>query len=171
MKKLSTIVILCGLAHIFVSCANPLDILGPRDKPKIASEQWNQIQVTYWIFTKGQNEKIQRTFTINDPAAVSDLKTKLQVSKTEGLSIGSGSQLAFKYQNNEVWHGEFVFEDTIYMALSEDGWRSYKFTLSNTDFYDELRILCAHNEKKYHPKASWKNIMLRSNLSFDYPKL
>ena len=171
MKNLSTIAILCGLAFIVASCANPLDILGPRGKPKIASEQWDQIQVTYWIFTKEQNEEIRRTFTISDQTSVSDLKTKLQVSKTEGLSIGSGSQLVFKSQNNEIWHGNFVFEDTIYMALSVDGWRSYKFTLTNTDFYDELRILCARNEKKYHPKATWKNIMLRSNLIFDYPKL
>ncbi len=171
MNHLKIISAFCAIAVLVTGCANPLDILGPRDKPKIASSQWDQIRVTYWVYTKIQNKEIKRTFTIADPITISNLKTKLQSHKTEGLSIGSGSQLVFKNKNDDIWHGDFVFEDTLYLALSSDGWRSYKFTLRDYGFYDEVRSICALNEKKYHSKATSSHIKLRSNLRFEYPKL
>lgn len=171
MNHLKIVSAFCAVAVLVTGCASPLDILGPRDKPRIASSQWNQIRVTYWVYTKIQNDEIRRTFTISDPIIISKLKSKLQIHKTDGLSIGSGSQLVFKNQNNDIWHGDFVFEDTLYLALSSNGWRSYKFTLKDYEFYNEVRSICALNEKKYYPEATSSHIKLRSNLSFEYPRL
>lgn len=171
MIRLTLVSAISAIVVFVAACANPLDILGPRDKPKIASSPWNQIQVTYWIYTKYQTEEMERTFTIRDPMVVSNLKSKLQVHKTSGLSIGSGTQLVFKNQTGDIWHGDFVFEDTLYMALSSDDWKSYKFTLKDDEFYNEVRRICAQNEKKYHPKATASHIKLRSNLIFEYPRL
>ena len=159
------------LAMLFATCANPLDILGPRDNPKVVTDQWNQIRVIYWISSKKQGKEIERSFMITDPLLITRLKSKLIIRKTDGLSIGSGTQLVFKGPNGDVWHGDVVFEDTLYLAMSSDAWRSYCFTLESTDFYQELREICAQNERKYHPQATAKHIILRSNLSFDYPKL
>jgi len=171
MNQLKIVSAFCAIAVWVTGCANPLDILGPRDKPRIASSQWDQIRVTYWVCTKIQNEEIKRTFTITDPIIISNLKSKLQSHKTDGLSIGSGSRLVFKNPNNDIWHGNFVFQDTLYLALSSDGWKSYKFTLKDNGFYNEIRSICALNEKKYHPKATSSHIKLLTNLRFEYPKL
>jgi hypothetical protein len=148
-----------------------LDVLGPRDKPDLVSDGWNQIQVTYWVFTTSPEKEIQRSFTIEEPASIDRIKSGIKVSKVDGLSIGTGRQLVLKGAKGEVWHGDVVFEDTLYLSLSADGWRSYKFELSGMGLYDELRAACAKNERRYHPKATPDHIKLRSNLAFDYPRL
>ncbi|HEY1120960.1 MAG TPA: hypothetical protein VGE67_05150, partial [Haloferula sp.] len=150
---------------------NPLDVLGPRDKPALVPGEWSQIEVTYWVFTTSREKEIQRSFTIKDSAAIDRIKSGIKVSKVDGLSIGTGRQLVLKGAKGEVWHGDVVFEDTLYLSLSADGWRSYKFELSGSELYDELRAACAKNERRYHPKATPGHIKLRSNLAFDYPRL
>lgn len=172
MKILTlTILALVGLIVFVGSCTNPLDVLGPRDKRKIVSDRWNQLDVNYWVFTGKGDQEIERTFTVSDPSIIARLKSELHLRHTEGLSIGTGSQLVFKGTDGDLWHGNFVFEDTLHLSLSEDAWRSYRFTLKDSAFYHDLREVCAANERKFHPKATSKNIKLRSNLRFDYPKL
>ena len=166
-----TIFATVGLAFVFNSCDNPLDVLGPRDKPKIVSNQWNQLDVTYWVFTTKGDQEVERTFTVIDSSIIDRLKSELHSRRTEGLSIGTGKQLVFKGADGDFWHGDIVFEDTLYLSLSEDAWRSYSFTLKDSEFYRDLRKVCAANERKYHPEATFKHIKLRSNLRFDYPKL
>ena len=172
MKYVALCLTIIGLAVLVTSCGKVLDVLGPRDKPEIVSEQWNQIDVTYWVFIKENPEQaIARTFTIEDPGLIDQLKTKLRVKKTDGLSIGTGNQLVLRGVNEDLWHGDIVFEDTIYMSLSSDGWRSYRFTLEDSRFYNELRDICALNERRFHPNATRDHVQLRSNLSVEYPKL
>ena len=166
-----TILALIGLGVVVGSCSNPLDVLGPRDRRKIVSDQWNQLDVTYWVYTARADQEVKRTFTISDSSIIERFKSELDIQQTTGLSIGTGNQLKFKGANTEIWHGDIVFEDTLYLSLSEDAWRSYKFTLKDSSFYRDLREVCAANERMYHPKATSKHIKLRSNLQFDYPKL
>jgi len=160
-----------ALSIALLSCSNPLDVLGPRDKPDLVSGGWNQIQVTYWVFTKSPEKEIQRSFTIEEPAAIERIKSAIKLKKVDGLSVGTGRQLVFKGEKGEVWHGDVVFENALYLSLSADGWRSYKFELSGSGLYDELRAACAKNERRYHPKVTPDHIKLRSNLVFDYPRL
>jgi hypothetical protein len=169
--SISTFLASIGLAALFASCANPLDVLGPRDKRKIVSDQWSQLDVTYWVFTAKDSQEFERKFTISDSSVITRFKSELHLRRTEGLSIGTGSQLVFKGADGEIWQGDIVFEDTLYLSLSEDAWRSYKFTLKDGAFYDDLREVCAANERKYHSNATSKHIKLRSNLRFEYPKL
>jgi len=156
---------------LLTSCGNPLDILGPRDKPDIASAQWDTLRVSYSIYTAGPDAEITRGFTITNQTEVAHLKSLMKVKEVSGLSIGTGNQLAFKKGETEVWHGDFCFEDTLYLSMTANAWRSYKFVLSGLGFYNELRRLCALNEKQYHPEATSEHIKLRTNLAFDYPKL
>ena len=161
---------LVGLSTFLNSCSNPLDVLGPGDKPKLVSDEWSQIQVNYWIHTRNQSEAVERTFIIDDPAAIRQMKLHLTVDKTEGLSIGTGDQLIFKGAKGNQWHGDIVFEDTLYLSLSSDAWKSYKFTLRGVGFYNQIRDACVTNEKHYHPDATIKHIKLRGNLAADYPR-
>lgn len=167
MKYAITIIWLLAL----VACNNPLDILGPRDKPQIVSDDWNQIEVTYWIYTKDSKKPVERNFTVSNLAVIEQLKGTLTPVDTNGLSIGTGSQLIFKNGSHEMWHGDVVFEDTLYLSLTADAGRSYKFVLADISFYNQIRELCATNERKIHPEATTEHIKLRGNLSFDYPKL
>lgn len=160
-----------ALSVLLFSCSNPLDVLGPRDKPKLASGEWNQIEVTYWVFTASPEKEIQRSFTLEEPTAIDRIKSGMKASKVDGLSVGTRRQIVLKGAKGEVWHGQVVFEDTLYLSLSADSWRSYKFELSGSGPYDELRAACAKNERRYHPKATPEHIKLRSNLAFDYPRL
>jgi hypothetical protein len=169
MKTLTLCCAYIGLALLIPSCG--LSVLGPMDKPKLVSEKWNQIDVTYWVFTVHGNQEVERKFTISDPSTITRLKSELHFQRTKGLSIGTGNQLAFKGMNGDIWHGSIVFEDTLHLSLSEDAWRSYVFTLKDSSFYSDLRAICVTNERKYHPKANSEHIKLRSNLEFDYPKL
>ena len=154
-----------------VACDNPLRILGPRDKPQIVSDGWNQIQVTYWIYTKDSKKAIERNFTLSNQAIIEELKGALIPVETSGLSIGTDRQLIFKNDSDETWHGSFCFADTLYLSLSADAGRSYKFVLGDISFYNQIRQLCAANERKIHPEATVEHIKLQTNLSFDYPKL
>ena len=153
------------------SCGNPLDILGPRDKPKIVSDQWDTLQVSYWVYTADPDAEVSRTFTITNQTEVIRLKSLMQVEEISGLSIGTGDQLIFKRGQKGIWHGNFCFEDALYVSMTEDACRSYKFVLSGVGFYDELRRLCALNERRFHPEATPEYIKLRSNLAVDYPRL
>lgn len=156
---------------ILSSGCNPLDILGPRDKPEIVSGQWDTLQVSYWVYTADPDAEVSRTFTITNQAELIRLKTLMEVKEISGLSIGTGNQLIFKKGKKGIWHGDFCFEDTLYLSMSTDAWRSYKFVLSGLGFYSELRRLSALNEKQYHPEATAEHIKLRSNLAVDYPRL
>ena len=167
MKYVITIIWL----FVLVACSNPLDILGPRDKPQIVSDDWNQIEVTYWVYTKDSKKSVERNFTVSNQAVIQQLKGTLTPIDTSGLSIGTGRQLIFKNGSDETWHGDVVFEDALYLSLSADAGRSYKFVLGDISFYNQIRQLCAANERKTHPEATAKHIKLRTNLSFDYPKL
>ncbi len=172
MKTPTLIVLaLVSLVVLVGSCGNPLDVLGPRDKRKIVSDRWNQLDITYWVFTVKEDQEVERRFTVSDPNIIARLKSELHLQKTEGLSIGTGKQLVFKGTDGDFWHGNFVFEDTLHLSLSADAWRSYRFTLKDSAFYRDLREVCAANERKFHPKATSKHIKLRNNLRFDYPQL
>ena len=172
MKNICLIFTITYLSIFLISCGNPLDVLGPRDKPDlITSFDWNNMQVVYWVYTTSSKRELKRTFLITDPSDIKKLKTMIKIKDVRGLSIGTGNQLIFRNGKNDVWHGDFCFENTIYMSLSKDGSRSYKFVLSGLEFYNELRKLCAQNEKQYHLDATYKHIKLRSNLIYDYPKL
>lgn len=156
---------------VFTACANPLDVLGPRDRPKIEAQAWNEIRVTYWIHTRRPDSIVERTFTVTNPQEIALLKSSLRTKKTSGLSIGTGTQLSFRNNGDEIWHGGFCFEDTLHLSQTKDGWRSYRMILDDDRFFDTLRELCARNEKKHHRKATIKHVKLRSNLSKEYPKL
>lgn len=160
-----------SLSLFLVSCNKPLDILGPRDKPDLASVKWDSIQVVYWVYTTDSSKEVKRTFTITEPSDMKKLRSMITVKEVSGLSTGTGNQLILKNRKNDVWHGNFCFEDTLHMSLTKDAWRSYRFVLSGLGFYNELRELCSQNEKQYHPEAMPEHIKLRSNLVYDYPKL
>lgn len=154
-----------------ISCKNPMSILGPTDKPNIASNKWNQIQVTYWTNTTKSNVGIEKVFTILDAPTIEKLKLTLTPVETSGLSIGTDRQLLFKTRTNETWHGGFVFPNTLYLSLSADAGRSYKFVLEGNNFYDQIRQLCALNEATVHPNAKAEHINLLTNFEMNYPKL
>lgn len=156
---------------LLASCNNPLDILGPRDKPQIVSDQWDTLQVSYWVYTADPDAEVSRTFAITNQTEVIRLKSFMEVKEISGLSIGTGDQLIFKKGENGAWHGDFCFEDTLYLSMTKDAWRSYKFVLSGLGFYNELRGLCAMNERRFHPEATLEHIKLRRNLAVEYPKL
>ncbi len=158
-------------ALLLASCGNPSDILGPRDTPDISSTEWDSIQVTYWVYTTNTENALKRTFTVTEQPDVAALKSAMALKEVGGLSIGTSEQLVFRDGRKNLWHGDFCFEDTLYLSSSEDSWRSYRFVLSSLDFYEQLRTLCAANERQYHPEASPKHIKLRRNLAVDYPKL
>lgn len=170
MKTLISITLLI-ITVLLTSCGSPFGLLGPIDNPQIASDRWNKLDVTYSVFRAKDDKELKRTFTVSDPTLIDRLKTELIIDKTSGLSIGTGDQLVFKGHENAIWHGDIVFEDTLYLSLSDDSWRSYKFTLEDYDFYSYLREVCAANEKKYHPLVTPKHIKLRNNLIYTYPKL
>jgi|GEM_PF-3575635 len=153
------------------SCGNPLDILGPRDKPEIVSEQWDTLQVSYWVYTADPDAEVSRTFTITNQNELIRLKSIMDVKEISGLSTGTGDQLIFKRGEKGIWHGDFCFADTLYLSMSTDAWRSYKFVLSGLGFYTELRRLCAVNERHYHPEATPEHIKLRRSLAIDYPRM
>lgn len=158
---------------LLVSCdSKNSTVLGPKDKPEIASDQWDSLQVYYWIRTAGpKREKITRKLVVADPAEILLLKSHLKKEKMkdiQGLSVGNGNLLILKKGQKWVWHGEFVFEDRVDLSMQDDEWRSYMFTLKDRGFYHEVRKLCAANERKFHPEATEKHIQLCSN--FDDPE-
>ena len=173
MKSNSTwpILSIALVSCLLASCNNPLDILGPRDKPQIVSDQWDTLQVSYWVYTADPDVEVSRTFAITNQTEVIRLKSLMEVKNIRGLSIGTGDQLIFKNGENGIWHGDFCFEDTLYLSMTKDAWRSYKLVLSGLGFYNELRRLCAMNERQFHPEATLDHIKLRRNLAVKYPKL
>lgn len=171
-KNICLIFTVTYLSLFLISCGNPLDVLGPRDKPNlITSFDWDNMQVVYWVYTTNSSREIKRTFIITKSSDINKLKSIINEKEVSGLSTGTNNQLIFRNGKNDIWHGGFCFENTLYMSLSKDGWRSYKFVLSGLEFYNKLRRLCAQNEKQYHQDATYKHIKLRSNLVYDYPKL
>lgn len=154
-----------------VSCGDPRDVLGPRDKPDLSAIAWNRLKVVYWIGTADSERITPRSFTIATPADVEALKSKMAVKEVSGLSVGTGRDLVFKNGEESLWHGDFCFEDTLYLSMTKDEWRSYKFVLSGIDFYNKLRELCAQNERQYHPEATSAHIILLPGHDDNCPKL
>ena len=150
------------------SCGNPLDILGPRDKPDFKAKDWTSVTVTYWIRTRATN-KLERVFTVVDTSTITDLKSKFNVKTVGGLSTGTGQQLRFTERNGDSWHGELVFSDCVYLSSTANKWRSYRIDLSDCSLGYLLLNLCVQNERTFYPKVTSENIILLSNLKKDYP--
>ena len=150
------------------SCGNPLDILGPRDKPDFQSKDWTSVAITYWVST-GTTNPLERSFAVADKATVDAIKAKMNIKEVRGLSIGTRSQLRFQERNGDSWHGSVVFENRINLSSTADKWRSYTIDLADGALFDAMFDLCVLNERTFHPKVKPENIMLRSNLNKDYP--
>ena len=153
---------------ICTSCGNPLDILGPRDKPDFRNMKMTAITITYWVNTKTTN-KLERVFTVTNPAAIEGVMTNLDINNISGLSIGTGNQLRFQENNGGSWHGGVVFENRINLSSTADKWRSYTIDLTNNGLFNAMRELCVQHERTYHPNATKQHIILRTNLKMEYP--
>ncbi len=150
------------------SCVNPLDIVGPRDKPDFRSKDWTSVTITYWVSTRTAN-RLERVFTVTDTSTVAGLISKMNIKEIHGLSTGTGDQLRFHERNGDSWHGCVVFEDRINLSSSADKWRSYTIDLSDDSLFEAMLELCVRNERTFHLKVKAENIILRSNLSKNYP--
>ena len=153
---------------ICTSCGNPLDILGPRDKPDFRNKDMTAITITYWVNTT-TNNKLERAFTVTNPAAIEGIMTNLDIKNISGLSIGTGNQLRFHEQIGDSWHGGVVFENRINLSSTADRWRSYTIDLNGNGLFDTMLELCVQHEHTFHPDATKEHIILRSNLRKDYP--
>lgn len=167
LRLIAGIVLVMSLS---VSCGDARDVLGPRDKPDLSAIAWDRLKVVYWIGTADSERITPRSFTIVKPADVAALKAKMAVKEISGLSVGTGSYLVFKNGEESLWHGDFCFENTLYLSKTQDEWRSYKFVLSGIGFYDKLRELCAENERQYHPEATSAHIILLPGHENNGPK-
>ena len=126
------------------------------------------ITITYWVNTKTTN-KLERVFTVTNPAAIEGVMTNLDINNISGLSIGTGNQLRFQENNGGSWHGGVVFENRINLSSTADKWRSYTIDLTNNGLFNAMRELCVQHERTYHPNATKQHIILRTNLKMEYP--
>ena len=165
MKAMTTMLVVMLFC---TSCGNPLDILGPRDKPDFRSKDWTAVTITYWVST-GTNNQLERSFAVADKATIDALIAKMKIKEVRGLSIGTRSQIRFQERNGASWHGGVVFENRINLSSTADKGRAYTIDLADNSLFDAMLDLCVRNERTFHPKVKPENIILRSNLILDYP--
>jgi len=147
------------LAALICSSCGVMDVLGPRDKPDFAKKDWTAITVAYGVNTQITNG-LKRTFTVTDRATINDLKSKMNISRIQGLSIGTRDQLLFQERSGKSWHGSIVSKTRIDLSSTEDSWRSYCIEFADDRLVEKLLEICLHNEQTLHPKARPENIVL-----------
>ncbi len=154
---------------ILLTCAscNPLQVLGPRDKPDFQHRDWTAVSMTYWLSTA--TGSVKRTFTVTNAVGIAELKGRMNVKKVSGLSVGVDDQLILVERGGTQWQGNVVFEDAIYLCQTKDKWYSYRIDLQDDGLFAVLMNLCLQNERQFHGKVGAENIMLRRNLSKEYP--
>lgn len=161
MTYLNRVVVMTTLllaAFLSAGC-DALDVLGPRDKPDFAKKDWMAITIAYGVNTKATNG-LKRTFTVTDRSTIDGLKSKIKISKIQGLSIGTRDQLLLQERSGRSWHGSIVSKTRIDLSSTEDGWRSYSIEFADGSLVEALLELCVHNEQTLHPKARPENIIL-----------
>ncbi len=157
------------LAALTCSSCGVMNILGPRDKPDFAKKDWTAITIAYGVNTKITNGR-KRTFTVTDRTTIDDLKSKMNISKIQGLSIGTRDQLLFQERGGKSWHGSIVSKTRIDLSSTEDSWRSYCIEFADGSLVEKLLEICLRNEQTLHPKAKPENIVLLEEfLVEEYP--
>ena len=163
MKNLCVIL----MAILICSSCGVIDILGPRDKPDFRNKDWTEISIKYWINTRTNRQ--ERMFNVTNAMIIADIKDRMNIKKVSGLSIGVDDQLVLRERDGEIWQGNIVFENSIYICKRADNWYSYRLDFADCQLFQALVDLCVTNELKFHKGVTSKNIILRRNLDIDYP--
>jgi len=150
------------------SCG-PIHLLGPTDNPNFRKKDWEEMSITYWVNTR--TNRIEQKFTVTNAMIIAEVKSRLNIKKVSGLSIGAGNQLMLRERGGEMWQGSVVFEDCVYICKSSDRWYSYRVDLADCLLFNTLVNLCVTNELKFHKRVTPDCIILRSNLARDYPSV
>ena len=166
MQRFFFTVICCFALQCLPSC-NPLApilILGPLDRPNIATMNWTSLELTYWVKID-EITKEARVITITDEHLLNTLRHELKIKNIRGISIPYGGQFTVKTEKNGVWNCNFVFKDEIGICKQSDNYYSYNVELSNIKFFQHIKRICLINERIKHPQATSENIILRRNMS------
>ena len=147
------------LAAALDASGGVLDILGPRDRPDFAKKDWTSITVRYGVNTRTSNG-VSRTCTVTNPTAIAGLKAAMNVSKVQGISIGTRQQLQLVERSGRSWHGHLASGMRLDLALTGDPGRAYALEFADASFVDALLDLCVAHERTIHPKARRENILL-----------
>jgi len=137
-------------------------ILGPSDKPDFRNMQWEKMSVVYHV--RVAENRMQRRKCELGREDVERARLAFSVFSIQGLSIGANDDLRITMANGDVWIGEFVFGDRVYLCLEREKYYSYALELCDRGFYDTLREVCLANEKRTVPGAGTNHIILNPGL-------
>lgn len=154
---------------IVLTCAScsPTNTSEPPERPDIQSKDWTAIKIKYWLSTA--TRPLERSFTVTNATMLADIKGRWNVAKVIGLSIGVDDQLVLVERDGTQWQGNVVFENAIYLCKTQDKRQSYRLDLKDTALFDVFMNLCLQNERQFHSRVISDNIILRRNLSKEYP--
>ena len=146
------------VSYFIISAGGLKAILVPSKITKLDEQPWKGLTIGYWLINENK-KSIKREFVLDEKEA-RYLSSLFSIKEIRGMSVANQERFLVTLDDGAEWQMDMRQPNKVLYCSKENNYYAYLARLSNTDFYDGLRLLCLQHEQTLTPSATVDNIRL-----------